>query len=168
MNCRTARWSFANGRAVSDAEFFLGFEMRQAPPLLLVCLILLAGDRSPDAPTRFTGTWLLIRGEFDGLALPKTVLEHSSLTIDADRHILRIGEDVFDGRHRFDPTQQPKGCDITIETGSLKGQQRFGIYDLEGDQLTLCIASEGIPRPKLFSAPKGGDRMLTVWKRQSK
>jgi uncharacterized protein (TIGR03067 family) len=138
----------------------------------LLSALFLAGiavaDQPQDDVAQLNGTWILVRAEVDGSPLPKEVLEHSTLKIDGDKHTLQLGQDVSGGTHRFDATTNPKGYDQTDETEPFKGQKRYGIYRLQADELTFCIASAGHPRPKDFTTTKGSDQMLTVWKRQSK
>jgi len=142
--------------------------MKRLLPMLIVTGILIAADQAPDESAKFNGTWLLVRAEQNGITMPKDVLGHSTLTINGNKHTVHLGEDTYEGTHRFNPTQEPKAYDTTITTGTFKGDKQYGIYKLDGEELTICIAGTGYPRPKEFKAPDGSNDTLTIWKRQSK
>jgi hypothetical protein len=62
------------------------------------------------------------------------------------------------------PGARPKSVDLHEEDGE-KGTL-LGIYELKGDMLTLC-ATRGAKRPTAFTAPKGTDFNLLIFKRQA-
>ena len=104
-----------------------------------------------------------------GIEMPKNVLGKSTMTINGTKHAVHLADiEPYEGTHRFDPTKDPKAYDTTVTTGTHKGDKQYGIYKLDGDELTICLASSGSPRPKEFKAPDGSNDTLTVWKRQSK
>jgi uncharacterized protein (TIGR03067 family) len=143
--------------------------MKRLYALLFLAAVSLAAADAPDESARFNGTWLLVRAQMSGIEMPKDVLGKSTMTINGNKHTVQLGEDPpYEGTHRFDPTQDPKAYDTTVTTGAHKGDKQYGIYKLDGDELTICIASSGFPRPKDFKAPAGSNDTLTVWKRQSK
>jgi uncharacterized protein (TIGR03067 family) len=63
----------------------------------------------------------------------------------------------------IDPRVLPKTSDDTINEGENKGKQIQGIYQLEGDTLTSCVAKVGNERPKEFAADKGSGHTLRVF-----
>jgi uncharacterized protein (TIGR03067 family) len=62
----------------------------------------------------------------------------------------------------LDPTQNPKAVDVLITAGPLKGKTRLGIYKIEGDIETVCLAQPGKTRPTSFDSRQGA---IHVWKR---
>jgi uncharacterized protein (TIGR03067 family) len=69
---------------------------------------------------------------------------------------------------KLDPTAKPKTVDKVITKGPGKGETMLGIYKLEGDQLTICLAVGGKERPTEFAAPANGNAMVVVYKREKK
>jgi uncharacterized protein (TIGR03067 family) len=65
----------------------------------------------------------------------------------------------------LDPTQNPKAVDILITAGPLKGKTRLGIYQIDGDTETVCLAQPGRNRPTSFDSRQGA---IHVWKRVEK
>jgi uncharacterized protein (TIGR03067 family) len=134
---------------------------------MIVAEILVAADEAPGESAKFNGTWVLIRVDLSRIAMPD-VISNSSMVINGNKLATRLGQETFEGTHRFDPNQDPKACDRTVTSGPNKGTKQYGIYRLDGDELTICSASSGFPRPKEFKAPDGSNATLIVWKRQSK
>jgi hypothetical protein len=55
--------------------------------------------------------------------------------------------------------------DVLITDGPLKGKTRLGIYKIEGDRETVCLAQPSRPRPNRFDSKQGA---IHVWKRVKK
>ena len=49
--------------------------------------------------------------------------------------------------------------------GPSRGKHVLGIYRLESDKLTLCMADPGQPRPREFKAEKGSRQTLMIFRR---
>jgi uncharacterized protein (TIGR03067 family) len=94
------------------------------------------------------------------------------MTIQGDRwNVKSSGEE----RIRVDPTRSPKHIDRFREPppsgtdyppGSKFGPGARGIYQLDGDKLTIC-QTLGSNRPKGFDATEEGESVL-IWKRVKK
>ena len=142
--------------------------MKRLLALLFVVAVSVAADQAPDESAKFNGTWVLVRAEMSGIEMPKNVLGKSSMTINGSKHTVHLPDETYEGTHRYDPTPDPKAYDTTVTTGTRKGEKQQGIYRMDGDELYMCLASSGFPRPKDFKAGEGSNNTLLVWKRQSK
>jgi uncharacterized protein (TIGR03067 family) len=69
---------------------------------------------------------------------------------------------------KLDPTANPKAVDKAITKGIGKGETTLGIYKLEGDQLTICLALGSKERPTEFAGKSNGHAMVVVYKRVKK
>lgn len=81
----------------------------------------------------------------------RVVIEDSVLTLeDGDR---RTAMSI-----QLDPTQSPRHINL------IKGQRvARGIYELKGDQLTLCYeVNEGEPRPRKLAVVNGSEILLIL------
>jgi uncharacterized protein (TIGR03067 family) len=122
------------------------------------------GDDAKD----LNGTWVIVRAEANGEDLSDAFVGKSVLKVEGGKHTLRLGDEKTDGTHHLYPTQEPKAYDLEVVGGPLEGTKTLGIYRFDGDKLIMCSSPAGKPRPKEFSAAKGTDQLLIVWKRQSK
>jgi uncharacterized protein (TIGR03067 family) len=142
--------------------------MKRLLALLFVVAVSVAADDASDESAKFNGTWVLIRATMSGIEMPKDVLGKSTMTINGTKHTVHLADETYEGTHRYDPSQDPKAYDTTVTTGANKGVKQVGIYRLDGDELSICLATSGFPRPKDFKADDKSNNTLTVWKRQSK
>jgi uncharacterized protein (TIGR03067 family) len=69
---------------------------------------------------------------------------------------------------KLDPSKTPKQIDIFPNSGPAKEQNQFirGIYELNGDDLKLCVGPPGADRPAKFASEKGSEIRLVTLKRQ--
>jgi uncharacterized protein (TIGR03067 family) len=129
-----------------------------------------AGDGSTlleQERSRFKGTWQIVAAEFDGNKAHEDQIKHGRATIGAETYSVRFGEKlVADGvSFHIDPTRSPKHVTDTIPSGPDKGKVILGIYRLEGDNLTTCVAPLGHDRPVRFVAASGSGHTLRVFRR---
>jgi uncharacterized protein (TIGR03067 family) len=123
---------------------------------------------SQEEADRLHSTWKLARSEVDGEPAQPELIRDAILMIDHGKHTLKLGDVTVVGTHKIDPNKDPKTIDFQDSDGPFKGQVRFGIYRLDGDELTLCLAPIEQKRPKKFESVKGSGVSLDVWKRQTK
>jgi uncharacterized protein (TIGR03067 family) len=67
-----------------------------------------------------------------------------------------------EGRFQLDPASRPKAIDVTFQLGNAASM--VGIYELDGDNWTLCITGEG-GRPTEFVSRPGSRTMIITLKR---
>jgi uncharacterized protein (TIGR03067 family) len=78
----------------------------------------------------------------------------------------RDGKSFAGTRIELDPSRDPKAIDVIPDGGKDRGERVLGIYKLEGDRLTICMAAPGKPRPKEFKADKGSGCTLRTFVRE--
>jgi uncharacterized protein (TIGR03067 family) len=84
------------------------------------------------------GTWIVYRGE------------------------RRLGDD----RAYFtDPKSNPPAIDLRYEPAEQDGRLSRGIYKVEGDRLTLCVARGDQPRPKAFESSPDAPATIYIFRR---
>jgi uncharacterized protein (TIGR03067 family) len=116
---------------------------------------------------RFQGTWQLVRAESNGEKVPEERVRQVRVTITGNTHTVRFGDQVVvhDVSFAIDPTKTPREVTDTINDGPNKGKQILGIYALEGDTLTSCVAPIGKDRPAEFGTVAGSGHTLRVFRR---
>ncbi|MBC8874602.1 MAG: TIGR03067 domain-containing protein [Planctomycetes bacterium] len=107
------------------------------------------------------GSWDLQRIVLDGKPFPVQVKEVKFI-FSKDRLTIVPPDENAESFPRqtlsftLHPETNPKSIDTTNLDGSTKGMTLAGIYKIEGDSLTVCIATEsGAARPKSFESKEG-------------
>jgi RNA polymerase sigma factor (sigma-70 family) len=164
-----ARWKWAAlGLAVGALLVGLLLLWRKRPPAEPDRAVQPATTRAqPPANDRqrLQGTWRVVRMELSGF--PPMVGRQAQ-----DIKLLFQGDQCFmitpqGGRGPampfvLDPARQTKGIDLTKQ-----GKPTPGIYQLEGDRLTICTNEEGADRPGAFAVAARDKRLLIVCERES-
>ncbi len=106
--------------------------------------------RSNQARRKLRGTWQLV--EVDGRCIPDGT-PGARLILNYGFYEERIG-DKRDGQGACwcDPLAEPPAISLTPKTGADAGKPRPGIYRLDGNTLTVCVAQAGQRRPSAFVA----------------
>jgi uncharacterized protein (TIGR03067 family) len=114
------------------------------------------------------GTWVAVSFRREGAETPEEIVRTITRTVVGD-HVTwkRVGKSFAGTTVVLDPTQKPPGIDVIPDGGPSRGKRVLGIYRLEGDRLTLCMADPDKPRPRAFEAEKGSGQTLMVFERQA-
>lgn len=145
--------------------------MRLHAALILSVGLLIAADAKDDAKSdlkKLEGTWVMVSGEDKGEQLPEKTIKGARLTIEGDKHTVKIGEETIIGTHKLAPTKKPKEIDAMDTEGPFKGKTTLGIYKMVGDEFAVCFAPPDKDRPKEFSTKSGTGVLVHVWKRMKK
>jgi uncharacterized protein (TIGR03067 family) len=128
-------------------------------------LILGLGCTSTKNATRETGklngTWVPVKQEFGGTALPKAAFEKQKLILIDSTYTL-IAESIDRGIVKYKDDK----LDIYGKEGVNTGKHFTAIYKLENEQLTVCYNLSGDSYPETFETK--GKRMyfLSVFKKE--
>lgn len=113
------------------------------------------------------GEWQFETLETDGTRVPSSMLTASRLLIDGDRFRTESPEATYDGTFTIDVETGPTRIDITFVEGPEAGNTCCGIYELDGDRLTLCLGLAGAARPAAFATRRGSGHALERLRRVS-
>jgi uncharacterized protein (TIGR03067 family) len=111
---------------------------------------------------RLEGTWLLVKVERDGGAVPFP--NGFRYTFAGDKMITGTSEFSVKLDYCIDPKADPKWLDATDTERNPYSTGRQ-IYKLEGDRLIVCMYVYGRERPTTFTTSKGDGRTLYVLQR---
>jgi uncharacterized protein (TIGR03067 family) len=117
---------------------------------------------------RLAGTWQALTYELDGNKASAEDMKGIQLVIDAEgkTQARRDGSVFIASTTRIDPTAKPKTIDITFTEGEGTGKTALGIYNLEGETLTICRAAPGKDRPTEFTGKAGSGLTLMTFQRK--
>jgi uncharacterized protein (TIGR03067 family) len=136
-------------------------------------IVLLLFGFAPQVPDPLTverakhqGTWAVTSSIRDGQPAAADVVASIRRVVDRD-HVVwkRDGKNFAGTRFEIDPTKTPRTIDLIPDGGPNRDKRVLGIYRLEGDDLTICIADVDQPRPSAFEAKPGSKQTLQTFKR---
>lgn len=79
----------------------------------------------------------------------------------------QFGETPEEGTYKLMSDKKPKAVDFVITKGPDKGKTQHAIYQLDGDDLKVCLTQAGSAKcPTTFDAKAGSGQMLSVLKRK--
>lgn len=128
--------------------------------LVLLAIAACSGKRQDSASqqdhTALQGEWEIVSAESNGEPPPPGMLDGAKFAFSGDKLTLMGKEGTFE----LDATKSPRQIDF------IRGKSRqLGIYELDGDQLKLCVGPAD-DRPKEFKARPRTDHSLFVLKRK--
>src|SRR5262245_18111577 len=117
---------------------------------------------------KLEGVWQITSGEKDGKSIDS--IKRDEVTVSGDDFTVdHDGKVEFTATIKLYPNKKPKAVDLRITSERHKGKTVLGIYELNGDDLKLCITEAGAKsRPTDFSAKPGTDYLAVVLKREKK
>ena len=114
---------------------------------------------------KVVGDWSVLTFEHNGKKFTEDERSRPIVTFKGNQMIVERNGGIFPGTVRIDPTKAPPQFDLTLNDGPDKGKTFEGIYQLDGDQLKLCIREKGTGRPTEF---KGSDGLVFVTLKRGK
>lgn len=145
--------------------------------LTLACLALvlsgpLAAQKERTDANRFQGEWEVVKLEQEGNDLADFVKNKTpTFAFEGTAYEFKMeGLKAEAGEFKLDPKAKVPAVDYKITAGEHKGKTQLGIYRLDGDTLTICLAEEGAEkRPAAFkTVDDGPEYVMFTLKRKKK
>ena len=112
------------------------------------------------------GTWAGVSFRRDGKETPVEIVRTITRTVDKDHVVWKRDGKSFAGTGLVvDTAPSPHHIDVIADGGPSAGQHVLGIYRFENEELVLCMADAGTPRPRNFKAKKGSHQSLMRFRR---
>src|SRR4051794_38363251 len=122
-----------------------------------------ADSEKPADPTKadqdaLQGTWEFVSAVKDGKAASPEITKWS-VVIKGKKFVIRNQDDkvLQENVFRIDGTKSPKRWDYLTDKGEM---EQPGIYQLDGDNLKVCVRGFGEEPPISFNAKSGSDCKL--------
>jgi uncharacterized protein (TIGR03067 family) len=120
-----------------------------------------AGDRK-----RLAGAWKVVGLETDGRPRAKSAYPNTIMTFEGDTVTLaEQGYAPLVLQVKLDPAASPKAIDLISQDGPRKGATMPGIYELDGDDLRICLRIGKPARPTELRTKAGDDTELFILRR---
>jgi len=128
-----------------------------------------ARDLLRDELSRLEGTWTMLSGVRDGQQLPDAFARTGKRLVKGNETTVLFGSDASlkAAVHRG-PDGLAEDDRLHPDRRRGRGRAQLGIYALEKDTVTYCMAPPGRPRPAEFTHKDGAGGTTTVWKRKTK
>jgi uncharacterized protein (TIGR03067 family) len=106
------------------------------------------------------GTWLAVSAEREGEKAPAERVKGIKLVFKDD-----VVTHRQENKYELDPTQSPKTIDLRPVESADEEKTIKGIYEIKGDDLTVCVSLPGGKRPTEFASKPGSGAALIVLKK---
>jgi uncharacterized protein (TIGR03067 family) len=117
---------------------------------------------------RHQGTWVAVSFEREGQKTDDAVVKNTRRVVKGNRIVWKQGDAKFaETEFEIDPSKNPKAIDVLPSDGPARGKRVLGIYQINGDELTICMAGPDMERPQEFSAKENSGQTLMVFRRES-
>jgi uncharacterized protein (TIGR03067 family) len=132
----------------------------------LLLLVAFADDRMDAEKAKHQGEWEVTSYVRDGTESAPEIRASIRRIVEKD-HVTwkRDGKSFAGTRFEIDPAKSPATIDLIPDGGPYRDKRVLGIYRLEGDTLTICIADPDRPRPTGFEAKPQSKQTLQILKR---
>jgi len=112
------------------------------------------------------GTWIPVKAEMAGQAMPEAVLKTIVLKLDQGKYEVSVAGKIDKGTCTQDPTTKPKRLSIQGTDGPNAGKTFLCIYEIDGDTFRVCYDLSGMKHPEDFATAKGTLLYLVTYTRK--
>jgi uncharacterized protein (TIGR03067 family) len=115
---------------------------------------------------KMQGTWKVALSQVNGKTMPAEAFKRVVVVIQDSKLIFKDNDKVYEEvEFDIDLDAKPKHIDYKYVFGLKKGVRERGIYQWDGEQLTICMAQGGQKRPTEFASKQGVGVQLVKLKR---
>jgi uncharacterized protein (TIGR03067 family) len=124
---------------------------------------------TPEARRALEGAWAPVAVSVAGQSLEPSALRVRYLLIEGEgyRIIDRSNRVVDSGHYTLNAGRTPAAIDIVGEHGPNAGRTLCAVYQLSGDELTVCYDVEGGERPASLAPRRDRARLLITYERRA-
>ncbi len=115
---------------------------------------------------KLQGNWNFVSLEVEGMKIPEHAFKGAKIMIKGDSFTSITSEATYAGTLKVDVTKNLKTIDLIFTEGPEKGKTSLGIYELDGNILTICLGLAGRDRPKEYVTKQGCGHALETLERE--
>ena len=143
--------------------------LANAVVLLSAVAFIAADEPKKDDAEALKGSWSAVSLKQGGKSAPDDLIKKFKASFDGKGYTNLVDGDVIEvGGYTIDTSKTPKTIDFDIKKGQGEGKKQLGIFQIEGNKLTLVVAEPGSPdRPKLIK-PEDTDPVIAVMLERAK
>jgi uncharacterized protein (TIGR03067 family) len=128
-----------------------------------------AADTAKQEQEKLQGNWTVTAYTASGKKAEAKEFAAWRLIVSGNEMTARDGIDLLSAYvFKLDPSATPRLIDLDVTSGPDKDKKVLGLYKLEGETLTVCVAEPDKPRPTAFASKEGSGHLLFVFKREKK
>jgi uncharacterized protein (TIGR03067 family) len=114
---------------------------------------------------KLQGAWNVMSLESEGVKMPATIIAGATIVVEGSRFRSLGMAGTYEGTLELETGCQPKTFDLVFTAGHAAGHRNLGIYQLEGDRWTICLAINSDTRPEKFQTTAGSGYALETLER---
>ena len=125
--------------------------------------------RTPDTQRALEGAWAPVAVSVAGQTLEPAELRVRYLLIEGEGYRIIDGSNrvVDSGHYTLGAEATPAAIDIVGEHGPNAGRTLCAVYELNGDELTMCYDVEGGERPASLAPRRDRAQLLITYERRA-
>jgi len=128
---------------------------------LAACVLLIAAEgKDKKAADPLTGTWKVTSLEVGGMDVEQA--KGSLFTFKDGKLTMKSEQGERTSTYKLDTSKKPATIDTTSKNGDQEGRTRKGIFEVKGDELTLCVTFQGDDRPTKFASEDAGVGLIKL------
>jgi uncharacterized protein (TIGR03067 family) len=117
---------------------------------------------------KLQGAWDVLTLEIDGRDVPAASFPGSQIIVSKDRFTSAAMGASYAGTFELGGAKTIKTIDMSFSAGPPAGTRQLGIYKLNGDSWTICLAMRGTTRPSRFATRPDSGIALQTFTRAAK
>jgi len=143
---------------------------RLLSPILVVLALgtmatLLAAELT-DEQKKLQGAWRPVDARLGDIKIDEETLQKITFAYMEDRFTLTVGEETQQGTYAIDPKPSPKTLDLFYTSGPNNGSTTVAVYEVDGDNLTVCYSLNSNNRPTELKSEGDQTRLLVKFERK--
>ena len=145
--------------------------MNRLRPILVVLISAAAAASAlaaelTDEQKKLQGSWRPTDARLGDIKIDEETLAKSTVLYEGDRFTITIGDSVQQGTFAIDPKQSPKTLDLFYTSGPNNGSTTVAVYEVDGDNLTVCYSLNSNNRPTELKSEGDQTRLLVKFERK--
>jgi uncharacterized protein (TIGR03067 family) len=122
-----------------------------------------------EAVPELAGEWSMVSGTQDGHPMDARLLKVGKRLVEGSETSVLFGPQLYaKAKFTVDRSKTPNTIDYYNTQGGNAGKAQYGIYELSGGTLKICMGAPDRERPNEFQSTPGDGRTLAVWRKAAK